>query len=117
MFCYNAAFEYKIMDKIESRWSRRTIALIFDVTALKYGKPLNLKKGIFRLEPSHFTVTSDKSTSAATKSRIKFKDGVASVRMKLRRPRNFMSVNCITLSIKGPSKEYDHHVQEICAKN
>lgn len=113
LFCYNSAFEYRIKDNIGASWSKRAISLYFEVSGLKYGKPVDLKRGTFRLNPVNFSVTTEKSTSNATKARIKYKDGVATVRMKLKKPQNFEDSDCITLKIRGPSNEYDYQT-EVC---
>lgn len=114
LFCYNAAFEYRLKDNIKASWSKKTISLIFEVSALKYGKPLDLKRGIFKLDPSDFTISSIKSSSKATKARVRVNNGVAAVRMKMKKPKNFQTSDCISLRIKGPSPEYDYFEEKIC---
>ena len=58
-------------------------------------------------------MTKVQTSSKTYQPQIKYKDGVATVRMKLKKPQNFEDSDCITLKIRGPSNEYDYQT-EVC---
>mgnify|MGYP006957636208 CR=1 FL=1 len=45
---------------------------------------------------------------------VKVNNGVAVVKMKMRKPNNFQTSDCISLTIKGPSPEYNFFEEKIC---